>query len=153
MTTSSAFRSKEEELHRLTQEIAATKESLRQMSAAVGRIERHVKRSFGVPAQPRQAKPQAQSAMTPEAAMSAFNHLAEIYKQEGPRKADEKMREISPPDLAAIARQLGIALPSRPSKKVLCEGIARRLTERIMLGQNINITPSQKARMKGNGGS
>lgn len=160
MTESSAFRSKEEELHLLRQEIAETRESLRAMSAAVGRIERHVMRSFDVPTKPRQSpaprkrakpKPLPQSTLTPEAAMSAFDGLTEVYKQESPRKADEQMRAMSVPDLTAIARQLAIIIPSRPSKKALCEGIARRLTERIMLSKNVNITPPRKAQMNGGG--
>lgn len=49
MSEQDFFRSKEEELQRLTQEIAELKSAMKEMSASLSRIERHVKRSFGIP--------------------------------------------------------------------------------------------------------
>ena len=45
----SFFRDKEEELQRLTQEIADLKSTMKDMASSLTRIERHVKRSFGIP--------------------------------------------------------------------------------------------------------
>ena len=51
MTNSSAFRSKEEELARLVKEIAEIRNNMKEDSAALHRIERHVKRVFEIPQQ------------------------------------------------------------------------------------------------------
>jgi hypothetical protein len=48
MSEQNFFRNKEEELQRLTQEIADLKSTMKDMASSLTRIERHVKRSFGI---------------------------------------------------------------------------------------------------------
>lgn len=153
------FRSKEEELQRLTQEIADIKNSIKEISAAVGRIERHVKRSFGVDPKPkRQSKSPGSSkrkkhtkedaTITPEEALSIFDELSSSFGRDNSQEVEKRLHEMIVPDLKLIAHELGVTFSAKPSKNALCSGIIGRLNERAMLSRNVNVTPSQKEQMK-----
>ena len=161
MSETSAFRSKEEELQRLTQEVVDIKSTLKEISTAVGRIERHVKRSFGVPDKPKRSKKPAGSGrttrppnelptITPEGALSLFDKLSVTFREEGPQEVEKKLQSMTVPNLKIMAHELGVTFPAKPSKKALFLGITGRLNEREMLSKNVNITPSQKEQMQEN---
>ena len=161
MSEKNVFRSKEEELQRLTQEIAEIKAGIKEISAAVGRIERHVKRSFGIPPKPkRQSKSSAdgeknkqskdEPSITPEEALSIFDDLSSSFNLENYQEIEKRLQGMIVPDLKLIAHELGVTFSARPSKKALCSGIIGRLNERAMLSKNINVTPSQAEQMKKN---
>ena len=145
------FRDKEEELHRLTQEIADLKSTMKDMASSLARIERHVKRSFGIPPKslssvspkpkPRNAESAKEEAtITPEDALKIFDELSEDWGNEKHGLIEGKLQEMVVPNLKVIAHELGLTFKGKPSKKVLCEGIFSRLNERAMLSKNINIT-------------
>ena len=161
MRETSIFRSKEEELQRLIQEIADIKSTLKDVSSTIGRIERHVKRSFGVVDRPKRSKnstgsekiarrSKALPTITPERALTLFDELSVISHKEGYQEIEKKLQSMTVPDLKLMAYELGIAFPARPSKKALFLGIIGRLNEREMLSKNINITSSQKEQMQKN---
>lgn len=160
MSETSAFRSKEEELQRLTQEIVDIKSTLKEISTAVGRIERHVKRSFGVPDKPKRSKkpaggrttrpPNELPTITPEEALSLFDKLSVTFREEGPQEVEKRLQSMTVPNLKIMAHELGVTFPAKPSKKAFFLGITGRLNEREMLSKNVNITLSQKEQMQKN---
>ena len=145
------FRNKEEELQRLTQEIADLKLTMKDMASSLTRIERHVKRSFGIPpksqssetSQPRQRGAEStkeEPTITPEDALSLFDELSESWGKQKPGLIEGRLQEMTVVNLKVIAHELGLTFKGKPTKKVLCEGIISRLNERAMLSRNINIT-------------
>ncbi len=157
--TENVFRSKEEELQRLIQEISEVKSQLKEISSSVGRIERHVKRSFGIPPKPKATKiflskgnrkqDKEKPSISPEQSLKIFDELSAIWDREKPQAVEERLQEMSIPDLKIIAQELGITFPSKPSKKLLFSGIIGRLNETAMLSKNINNTPSLREQMQG----
>ena len=145
------FRNKEEELQRLTREIADIKSTMKDMASSLSRIERHVKRSFGIPPKSRSSegtKPRKKSAenkreeptIAPEEALSLFDELSESWGKQEPGLIEGRLKEMTVPNLKVIAHELGLTFKGKPTKKVLCEGIIGRLNERAMLSRNVNIT-------------
>jgi hypothetical protein len=148
------FRNKEEELQRLTQEIADLKATMKDMASSLSRIERHVKRSFGIPpkSQSTEGTKQKQKStentkveptITPEEALHLFDDLSESWGKQEPGLVEGRLQEMTVPNLKVIAHELGLTFKGKPTKKVLCEGIIGRLNERAMLSRNINITSPQ----------
>jgi len=151
MSEQDFFRSKEEELQRLTQEIAELKSAMKEMSASLSRIERHVKRSFGIPPKsksPIKNKPARKSTdqkkeeptITPEEALKLFDEFSENWNADHPSLVKDKLQEMILPNLKLMAHELGVTFKGKPSKKTLCEGIMGRLNERAMLSRNVNVT-------------
>ena len=156
------FRSKEEELRHLSEEVASIKATLKEVSTAVGRIERHVKRSFGILDKKKGSKKPPGSGkttspanelptMTREEALSLFDELSVVFRKEGPQEAKKRLGSMTVPDLKFMAHELGVTFSTKPSKKALFSGIVGRLNEREMLSKNVNITFSQKEQMQKNG--
>ena len=154
---------KKEKLRRLTGELAVAKKSLREASANVGRIERRIKRLSDAPdttaptPKKRKAKKAARSypkpTITPQEALSMFEGLVTTYRQEGPEQTKKQLQEwvekTNSSDRAIVARELHFMLPTRPSKQAMFEGLARRVTQRIILTTNVNVTLSRKEQLAG----
>lgn len=151
MSEQDFFRSKEEELQRLTQEIAELKSAMKEMSASLSRIERHVKRSFGIPpktkspvknkpAQKTTEQKREEPTITPEEALKIFDEFSENWDADNPSLVKDKLQEMILPNLKLMAHELGVTFKGKPSKKRLCEGIMGRLNERAMLSRNVNVT-------------
>lgn len=160
MNEQNVFRSKKEELERLTQEIVEMKLAMKEMSSSLARIERHVKRSFGIPpkskssvkSKPRQnstARKKEEPTITPEEALRMFDELSENWDNENPPLIEGKLQEMTIPNLKLMAHELGVTFKSKPSKKALCAGIMGRLNERAMLSRNVNITSPRSANDEG----
>lgn len=155
MSDQNFFRNKEEELQRLTQEIADLKSTMKEMATSLNRIERHVKRSFDIPPKSKssvKSKPTQDSttrkkeepSITPEEALKIFDELSENWDNKKPFIIRDKLQEMTIPNLKLMAHELGVTFKGKPSKKALCEGIIGRLNERAMLSHNVNITSPLK---------
>ena len=151
MSNGNAFRSKEQELERLVQEIADVKCAVREISVAVGRIERHVRRAFEIPKPSREKASKEKNlegvetrgeapTISPEEALKIFDDLSVLYGEGRGTVAEDMLQKMSIPDLRLLARELGVTFRSRPSKKSLCSGIIGRLNEKAMLSKNVNVT-------------
>lgn len=151
MNEQNLFRNKEEELQRLTQEIADLKSTMKEMAFSLVRIERHVKRSFGISTKSKSSMKNKQRAksttrrkeeptITTEKALSLFDELSENWDKESPVFIEGKLQEMIIPNLKLMAHELGLTFKGKPSKKALCTGIMGRLKERAMLSKNVNIT-------------
>ena len=159
MSEKNVFRSKEEELQRLTQEIEEIKTSIREISAAVVRIEKHVRRSFGVPRKPsaRTTSPaekkekkhtKDEPTITPNQALSLFDELSVSSDGISNPEVERRLEKMTVPNLLLVAKELGVTFATKPSKRSLCSGIVGRLKERAMLSKNINASLSQKEQMR-----
>ena len=154
MKNEGAFRTREQELERLIQEIADVKCAVGEISATVNRIERHVRRAFDLPKPSRGKSGRADSAKTeepreetptisPDRALKIFDDLSNLTCDGQGVAAEGRLQQMPIPDLRILAHELGITFRSRPSKKTLCLGIIGRLNERAMLSKNVNITQPQ----------
>lgn len=159
MTDEKVFRSKDEELGKLLRELSEIKAAIKDISSAVARIERHVKRSFDIAANPKSGKPRVQPrgskkgtfakpSITAQQALELFDELSLKWDRSNPQVIEKQLQEIAVSDLKLLAHELGITFPTKPSRKSLCSGIIGRLNERIMLSTNVNISPSQREQMK-----
>jgi hypothetical protein len=152
MSNNSFFRSKEEELKKLVQEISDLKSTMKEMSSSLTRIEKHVKRSFGIPPKSKAAGPgsrpsqtgaerkKEEPTITPEEALKLFDKLSEKWMGQDSSEIENELQDMIVPDLKLIAHELGLTFKGKPSKKTLCGGILSRLNERAMLSRNVNIT-------------
>ena len=149
-----AFRDQREELERLVQEIESIKSTIKEVGATVSRIERHVRRAFDVPKPSKEkrhgkkcyepTKTQlATPAISPNEALKVFDELSVLFAEGQGAGIEARLQKMTTPDLQLLARELGVPLRSRPSKKSLCSRIVGRLNERAMLSKNVNITQPQ----------
>lgn len=141
MSNEFAFRTATEEVEHLALELAETRALLREISQRLGLIERHAKRLLP-PTAPKNASSRPRRrpapAVTPptistEEARALFDGLAESLRRGEAVAVDEQLRSLSVPDLALMAKELGVPIPHRPSRRGLYAGIAGRLKESAML--------------------
>ena len=149
MTNSSAFRTKEEELGRLVKEIEEVRNNMKEASAALNRIERHMRRVFAIPQQAnggaakRRVVGSAKSrlevpTMSSGEALTVFDELSALFDDGKAEAAQDRLEQMHVPDLRLVAQELGVTFGSRPSKRTLCSAIIRRINERSMLSKNVN---------------
>lgn len=154
MSDKGGFRTRKQELERLVREIEDVKNNVRDISATVSRIERHVRRAFDVPVPPKDTVSRKKGSETTNArgetptistddALGIFDDLAVLFSGGQAAMAQERLDQMSAPDLRLLAHELGVTFHSRPSRKSLCSGIIRRLHERALLSKNINILRPQ----------
>lgn len=159
MNEDDAFRSKTEELQRLTKEVADIKLALKDIAATVARIERHARRSFGVteapkgparslPTAKRPSVPREAASLTPASALELFDKLSVSYGAGDLAEVEKQMDSMTVPDLRVLTHELGVSLSSNTPKKALIVGVIGRLNERAMLSRNTNSTPSQKEQLE-----
>lgn len=140
MSADNIFRSREEELARLNSELAEIRGILRDATTRLGQIERHVKRAFGVQESAKSAprpKPKDSSteepSISPEEALEIFRQLTDISRAQGSAAVEQRLEEMSIPDLKLMAHELGVSFSSKPSRKNLHTGIRGRISESVML--------------------
>lgn len=144
------FRDRNEELENLGRQITDVREALREIAVRMSHIERHVKRSFGVTRLPGRPSPKERNqpagssaalpSMSPEQAMSAFDGLVAMWKEQSPERVDSRLRDMATADLLLMAHELGISFPGKPSRNALAGGIVGRINESILLSRNTNLT-------------
>lgn len=156
MSSEGTFRTKDKELERLVRELDDVKTNIKNVSATLGRIERHVRMAFDIPKQPNgrgtkvrgveSTKPNARvPAISARDALAIFDDLSALFSEGKEDIANDRISQLHVPDLRVLARELGVTLRSRSSKRELCSGIIRRINERSMLSRNVNTTQPQKA--------
>lgn len=143
----SVFRTPEEELAHLGRQLAEIREALRDISARVSLIERHVKRAFGVSRLPGTSAPSASRSakqpgdtpsFPPEQARPIFEELIQTWCESSPDDARARLDAMSAPDLKLLAHELGLSFPKKPSRKALVSALIGRINESILLSRNAN---------------
>lgn len=134
MSEGGVFRTPAEQLEDFQKEIGEMRTLLRTIADRLTQIERHAKRAFA-PAQearkqvsPRGAGEPRESPPTisPEEALTLFERLTALWKDEGRPSVERRLAEIQVPDLKLIAHQLGVSFSSKPSRRALHGGIIGR---------------------------
>jgi hypothetical protein len=150
MSNDSPFRTPTEELQRLEEQIAQAREALREIAARLSQIERHVKRAFGVqktravdPAANARSAPVAPDAaptLTQAEALKLFDEFPAIWARDGRPAVEQRLSELTLPDLKLLAQELGAPLPRKPSRKSLVSAVVGRVNESVLLSTNRNVT-------------
>jgi hypothetical protein len=146
MSSEQFFRTSEEELARLNSELAEIRDLMRDVSTRLGQIERHVKRAFGVTeiqktttAGVKETGPDKPS-ISPGEALEVFRKLTDVSRAEGSTAVEERLEQMTIPDLKVMAHELGVSFSSKPTRRNLHAGIRGRVSESVMLSQNRNVT-------------
>jgi len=156
MSDDSPFRTQSEELQRLEQQIAQAREALREIAARLGQIERHVKRAFGAQktraagpsarARRAPAEPDAAPTLTQADALKLFDELPAMWARDGRPAVEQRLSQLTLPDLKLLAQELGAPLPRKPSRKSLVSAVVGRVNESVLLSTNRNVTQPLSAR-------
>jgi hypothetical protein len=139
MNSDNVFRTREEELAKLNSELAEIRGVMRDATARLSQIERHVKRAFGVKDSPKQppSRPKEpggeQPSISPEEALEQFREMTDLSREKGSAAVEDRLSEMSIPDLKLMAHELGVSFSSKPSRKNLHAGIRGRISESVML--------------------
>lgn len=135
------FRTPEEEVKELVKEIRELKDVLREISSKVAHIEARSKRAF--PAAfpkashgPRPAAPKITDPPTisQNEALKLYDDLVVLAKQGDKGEVKQRLEKMALPDISLLSRELGVSLgKSKPSRKVLINGVLGRINESMML--------------------
>lgn len=135
------FRTPEEEVKELVKELRELKDILREISSKVAHIEARAKRTFPVafPKAPPGLKPPPlritdPPTISPQEAVRLYDDLVVIAKQGDKEEVQRRLEKMALPDLSLLSRELGVSLgKSKPSRKVLINGVLGRINESMML--------------------
>lgn len=141
------FRTPSEELERLQEEIAETKDVLREMLARLSQIERHAsrlspgwKRAAQSTNHPTSEIAGADSSMSRSQALQVFDGLVDSWRQRGYEAVQGQLAKLQLPELVVLARELGVPV-GKPSRKGVTHKILGRVKESVLLSRNVNVTP------------
>ena len=135
------FRTPEEEVKELVKELRELKDVLREISSKVAHIEARAKRTFPAafpkaPPGPRPPSPKITDPPTisPQEALKLYDDLVVMAKQGDKGEVQHRLEKMALPDLSLLSRELGVSLgKSKPSRKVLINGVLGRINESMML--------------------
>ena len=150
------FRTPDEEITQLLEEINGMKQVIRDISGKLGRIEKRLKVSFpsAVTTKVTMAKKKTgaspkvrqEPSITPEEAKSRYEQWVELEHDQQTAVIQHELSELSLPNLLLTARELGLSLGSKkPSMKVLSGLILNRIRQSAMLTWHSNITRPDSA--------
>lgn len=146
------FRSPEEEARELAKELRELKELLRGISGKIAQIEARARRAFPTTfakmARPSSGgqKPTDPPTISPQEALRLYDDLVQLAKGGNKNEAQDRLQEMMLPDLALLARELGVSLgKSKPSRKTLVNGVLGRISESMMLSTSGLRQRSEKA--------
>src|SRR5207249_2527861 len=132
----------------LLDQITELKTTLREIASRVSNIERHVRRAFRVaksptpsassPRPPRTSLPPP--TLTRSQALSVFDELSPLLENQGREAVERRLSSLELSDLKLIVQELGVPLPSKPSRKALGAAILGRVNESRLLTRNRNVT-------------
>lgn len=135
------FRTTEEEVKELVKELRELKDVLRDISRKVAQIEARAKRAFPSAFPKAQTGPKPPTpkltdppTISPQEAIKLYDDLVATAKQGDKEDVQNRLKTMGLPDLALLSRELGVSLgKSKPSRKMLLNGILGRINESMML--------------------
>lgn len=154
------FRTTEEEIRELVKELRELKDVLRGIAGKVTQIEARAKRAF--PAAFPQKTPGPKSpalkltdppTISAKEALRFYDELVLLAKHDNKGEVQERLEKMALPDLSLLSRELGVSLGKRkPSRKVLINGVLRRINESMMLSTSSFRQRSERPEGGGDGG-
>jgi hypothetical protein len=147
MSDTGPFRSAEEEIVALRNEMLEIKEVLRRISTQMGMIDRRLDRVFPRPkASPGNAGGTKRKSLegTPSIdsgeALKIFDNLIFVARTSGLPETSAKLRSMNGPDLKMLAREIGVVFSrSKPSVSEVVESIQNKVRESIMLSTHTTV--------------
>ena len=138
------FRTPEDEVKALAEELRQLKELLRDISRKVVQIEGRAKRAFPLafPKQPDREKPLGprltdSPTISPPEALKLYDDLVGMAKEQQKEEVQRRLENMALPNLFLLSRELGISLgKSKPSRRTLMSGVLGRINESIMLSMS-----------------
>jgi len=135
------FRTPEQEVLKLLTECAELRQTLKTISAQLGRMENRVKRAFPAIAARKTARERkvggtrsTEASITAEQAIGEFDRIVELAASGSNEEAERILQDKSAPDLRVIAKELGVSFPkSKPSVKALRDAIFGKVRESVSL--------------------
>jgi hypothetical protein len=142
VSSNSEFRTPEQEVLKLLEECAELRETLKAISAQIGRMEKRVKNAFPTLAQQARSRKSgttrsSKATITPEEALAEFDRIVGLAASGDSKQAEGILESKPASDLRVIARELGVAFPkSKPTIKAMREGIFGKIRESILLARH-----------------
>ena len=141
MSSNNLFKSSEEELERLIQEITAIKESMREISVRLNQLERYAQKAFGKPATqskntptPKQLNTKADvSTISVTEASALFDRIVSIWDEQGADVATKAVEGLPVTHLRVLAHEIGV--PSSSSLRELRKRVTTRVNESVLLSR------------------
>jgi hypothetical protein len=125
MSEQPTFRTPDDEVIRLLDEISAMREVLREVSSKLSRLEMRAKRAFPVAAQAHKEKAKARKAadshatIGPEEALRQYDRMVESARSGSYHEAAELLDQMPLPDLTLLHKEIGLSLgKTKPAKKI-----------------------------------
>jgi hypothetical protein len=142
MNEKHTFRSKEEEVSNLLEELAALRELIRDIAKKLTNIEARTKRAFPSAAAKRVARRGEANAdpnptLSAQDALTLYDQVVELAKLGAHDEATDRLARQSLPNLVVLSKELGLTLgKSKPSRKRLTTAIFGRVKQSVMLSQH-----------------
>jgi hypothetical protein len=142
MNEKHTFRSKEEEVSSLLEELAALRELMRDIAKKLTNIETRTKRAFPGVATKRaarrgEANGDPNPTLSAQDALALYDQVVQLAKSGAHEEATDRVAQQSLPDLVVLLKELGLPLgKSKPSKKRLTNAILGRVKQSVMLSQH-----------------
>lgn len=141
MNEAPQFRTGDEEVSKLLQEVSELRQTLKAISGQLGRMENRIRLAFPkISAQRPARRPKTDvPSLSSEQASLKFESLVQLASDRRTVDAERELEDLSGADLQQIARQIGASFPStKPSVKALREGILGKIREAVLLGRQFH---------------
>jgi hypothetical protein len=140
MNETRTFRSKEEEVSSLLQELATLRELIRDIAKKLTNIEARTKRAFPSIATKRvagRAQANVTASLSATDALALYDQVVELAKTGVHDQATDRLAQQSIPDLVVLSKELGLPTgKSKPSRKRLTNAILGRVKQSLMLSRH-----------------
>jgi hypothetical protein len=142
VTNETQFRTPEEEVHKLLDECAELKRTLKTISSQLSRIENRVKAAFPVVAKSVKERriansSQKESSLSPEQALAEFDSIVRLASSGATSDAESYVARKTSADLLAIAREVGVTFASnKPSVRAMHDAILGKVRESLLLSRH-----------------
>lgn len=132
-----------EDVEVLAREIRDLKETLRDVSGKLGRIEKRLRVFF--PAAFPQAKSRSAKGerletspptMTTDQLLAVYNDLVNLARSDRPSQVEGKLDALALGDLALLVRELGAPVGGKPTRPLLVRSVLGRLKQSVMLSRH-----------------
>ena len=147
MKENDIFRTPEQEVEHLADEMRTMKESLRAISSQLARIERRVKNVFPALSSkgrkqgsgPPSHRRQTEGGLSEQEALALYEELVSSARNGKMEALNERLKNLSLDNLRQVCYEIGVSLgKDKPSKSRLSDEIRRRINESIMLTYHVN---------------
>ena len=130
MTSTGGFRTTEEEVSRMLDELAVLRELLREISGRLSRLEMRAKRAFPAVVVTRKETKRANNGrnllpqITAAEALQIYDHVVEEARAGEHKKATDLLEQLPLPDLLLLHKEVGLTRSeSKPSRKAIISSL------------------------------